>query len=305
MDRFGSVQGRRRFGEAQPRPHRSESRSRIRMCANGACVRPANVSFVSLVVEIRVDPGEYVGSLVRVVRPARRDDTHPPAGYRIALCGRMEHRRIDRVEDEVGSISSMPRARCASRLYRDWTIVASASCVDLGDPCVRSVVEPAVRPDRAVDAMDEAHIVACEPAKTAEVEVEGIEEACCRPLRDAIDLDEHAPTPELPTSARRNWWPPPVGGGANSWKSARSARPRLVPDALDLRSDFAGDRCRSPTRSSGNPAHRHRRDLRPIGSVRQEAADLARVSGHVRLRSTVSRALRPSPKPAPGRRGRL
>ena len=97
-------------------------------------------------------------------------------GERLALGGRVEDRRIDRVRDQVRideldperpvGVEAVPRLD--DRRVRELG-------VDLGDPRVRSVVEAAVRRDRAVDAVDEADVVAREAAEAAEVEVERVE----------------------------------------------------------------------------------------------------------------------------------
>ena len=168
---------------------------------------------VAIVVEMPVEPGDDVGALVRVVGPARRDDPYAPSGERLALGRRMEDRRVDRVRDHGGSTSSIPSARCASRLYRDCTIVASASSWLIS--AIRASV-PSSKPryvaDRAVDAMDEAHVVPREAAQPAEVEVEGVEEAGSCPRRDPVHLDRETASLELayerpqelvPTARRR------------------------------------------------------------------------------------------------------
>ena len=109
-----------------------------------------------------------------------------------------EDGRIDRVDDEprideldperAVSVEAVPRLD--DRRVRELRLIC-------GDPRVGSVVEPAVRPDRAVDPVDEANVVAREPAQPAEVEVEGVEEAGRRPGRDAVDLDDEPPPLEL------------------------------------------------------------------------------------------------------------
>ena len=63
--------------------------------------------------------------------------------------------------------------------------------------CVGPVVEAAVGPDGAVDAVDEAHVLPGQPAEAAEVEVERVEETCRGPRRDAIELDDEAAALEL------------------------------------------------------------------------------------------------------------
>ena len=83
--------------------------------------------------------------------------------------------------------------------------------VDRRDPLIGAVVEPAVRPDRTVDAVDEAHVVTGESAKAVEVEVERVEEADMVPAeilftstlspRRSSSADERAQ--ELVPAARR------------------------------------------------------------------------------------------------------
>ena len=79
----------------------------------------------------------------------------------------MEDRRIDRVDDEPRVDELDPeRAMSVEAVPRLDDRGVREAPVDLGDPCVGPVVEPAIRPDRAVDAMDEANVVAREPAQT-------------------------------------------------------------------------------------------------------------------------------------------
>ena len=113
--RSGSAPDRRRFAAAQRRaaPTRSgQGHERARKS------RPATREgqLVAIVVEVPVEPGDDLGALVRVVRPARRDDSHAPPGERLALDRRMEDRRIDRVRDQARVDELDPEPRCASRL---------------------------------------------------------------------------------------------------------------------------------------------------------------------------------------------
>ena len=130
-------------------------------------------------------------------------------------------------EIKRGSTSSIPSARCASRLYRDCTIVASASSrlisairasvpsskpryVAIG-PSTRWTKRTSSRAKRRSRRKSKLK----ELKRQALVPAESLFTSTVRPRRSSSD-----------TSARRNWCPPPVGGGANSWKSATSAAPR-------------------------------------------------------------------------------
>jgi hypothetical protein len=65
--------------------------------------------------------------------------------------------------------------------------------VDRCDAGVRAVVEAPVDADRAVDAVHHPAAATGEPPQTAEIEVEGVEEARRRTPREAVDLDGHSP----------------------------------------------------------------------------------------------------------------
>ena len=135
----------------------------------------------------------------------------------------------------TGLRGSSPSSRCFSRLYRDWRIVASASSVELHHETVGAVVEAPVRADRPVDPMDHPDVGPGEPPQPGRLEVERVVEAGRRAARDPVQLDlEPTPLRARRASARRNWCPPPAGGGANSWNSARSARPSRRPPQVEL-----------------------------------------------------------------------
>ena len=70
--------------------------------------------------------------------------------------------------------------------------------VELGDACVRAVVEAPVRAYRPVDAMHHPAVSAREAAEPPEVEVEGVEQADRSPARDPIQLDGQVTPLELP-----------------------------------------------------------------------------------------------------------
>ena len=107
----------------------------------------------------------------------------------------MKDGRIDRVDDEPRIDELEPeRAVSVEAVARLDDRRVGETAVDLGDPGIGSVVEPAVCPDRAVDPVDEANVRASKPAQSAEVEVEGVEEAGRRPGRDAVYLDDE-PSP--------------------------------------------------------------------------------------------------------------
>src|SRR4029078_2072697 len=65
-------------------------------------------------------------------------------------------------------------------------------CVDPGDALVGAVVEAPVDADRAVDAMHHSRAPGGEATETREVEVERVEQARGRALRDALLLDVEA-----------------------------------------------------------------------------------------------------------------
>src|SRR4029079_9517150 len=71
------------------------------------------------------------------------------------------------------------------------------SRIELGDARVCAVVEAAVRPDRTVDTMDQAHVGAHETTEAPEVEVERVHEAHRRPRRDLVELDRQVAPLEL------------------------------------------------------------------------------------------------------------
>ena len=114
--RCGSAPGRRRCARSSSASARAERAEHAD--ALERLVRPTRErQLVAVVIEVRVEPREDVRALVRVVRPARRDHADAPPLERLALGGRMEERRVDGVRDDHrGSTSSMPSARCASRL---------------------------------------------------------------------------------------------------------------------------------------------------------------------------------------------
>ena len=200
---------------------------------------PGERQLVARVVEVAVEPGERLTALAGVVRPARRDQPDPPPLERLAARRRMEDRRIDGVRDDHRVAELEPEL--AVLLERELRLEDRRGR-ELGvhrcDPRVCAVVEPSVDADRAVDAVHHPRAAFREPPQARDVEVERVEEAGGRLARDAVQLDRRGRETRARarahgrTGARR-----PTGGGANSWKSARSARPRRVRSTSDLGAD--------------------------------------------------------------------
>ncbi len=63
---------------------------------------PREGHLVAGVIEVRVEPGERLAALPRVVRPARRDHPHSATVQGFPARGPMEDRGIDRVRDHDG-----------------------------------------------------------------------------------------------------------------------------------------------------------------------------------------------------------
>jgi hypothetical protein len=107
----------------------------------------------------------------------------PASGSRST--GGWKHGRVDGVGDQVRlhelDTQRPMRLEAVARLH-DRRV--GESRVELGDARVCAVVEAAVRSDRAVDTMDEAHVGARETTEAPEVEVERVDEARRRPGRD-------------------------------------------------------------------------------------------------------------------------
>ena len=234
-DRFGWARDTRRSAAAPPRAAPSRSgrapgrARRPRPCGRRTSARSAR-GRDGASSHARTSPpllglSDQLDAMTRTRLPCER----------LSLGGWVEDRRVDRVRDQMRlheldaeiavRVEAVPRLD--DRRGRELG-------VDLGDALVGAVVEAAIRPDRAVHAVDEADVVARESAEAAEVEVERVDEADGGAAGDRVRARPSSPRrSSSATSARRNWCPPPVGGGANSWKSARSAapRPRRVPHA--------------------------------------------------------------------------
>ena len=149
-------------------------------------------------IEVPVEPGERLRALAGIVRPAARDQPHPPPLQRIAARRRMEDRRVDRVRDD----DRLPQLEAELAMLRERELRLEdrrgrERGVDLGDPRVGAVVEPPVRADRAVDPVDHAGPTLGEPPQAPEVEVERVEEASGRSAGDAVELDRETTAVEL------------------------------------------------------------------------------------------------------------
>ena len=193
----------------------------------------------------------------------------------------MEQRGVDRVGDEprIGEVDPESAMRFEAVPRLDDRRVRELA-VDLGDPRVGSVVEATVGPDRPVDAMDEAHVVAGESAEAAEVEVERVEEARRRPCRDAIELDGEAAPLELRDERAEELVP-----------SARRRRCELVEEReVGTRRVSGSGRGRPPFRARARQPRAARREpgrtrprsviprpCSPVGGVDEQAPDLVRV----------------------------
>ena len=219
------------------------------------CVLPANVTSNESRSRLRSSHSSTSAPLRGLSDQLRRDHAQPATCARLARCRRMKDRRVDRVVDHDRDRAGRARARGACRgctRLQDRRVGELA--IDLDDPPVGAVVEAAIDADRPVDAMHHAHAVAREPPQPREVEVEGVEEAGRRPAGEPVRprrRDRGARARR--TSASRNWLPPPYGGGANSWKTARSAAaaPRAQPVGLG-----PAAACERPHRLRGDCAAR-------------------------------------------------
>ena len=129
----------------------------------------------------------------------------------------------------TGSRSSKPSSRCFASENSDWKIVADASAALIS--AIRASV-PSSNPRYApIGPSTRCTMRAPRRAKRRSRRKSKLNEL----KRHTGVPPEIVPTstssPRLSssrTSARRNWCPPPAGDGANSWKSARSARPPRV-----------------------------------------------------------------------------
>ena len=146
--------------------------------------------------------------------------------------------------------------------------------------------------------MDEAHVVAREPAQAPEVEVERVEEAGRRPGRDAVDLDDAARDARAPRRARAGTGARRPSAAARTRGRARDRRHRAFGSGRERRPRSPSSRaaaCRRATGTEDRPANRH------AETVARSAASTSRCRisfaylVHVRLRSTVSRARCPRP----------
>ena len=166
--------------------------------------------------------------------------------------------------------------------------------VDLRDSCVRPVVEAAIRRDRTVDAVDEAHVVPGEAAEPAEVEVEGVEEAGSCSRGDPVHLDRETASLELgherpqelmPTARRRR-------RELVEERHIRRSSPREA-DAVDLRRDLARNRAGSTARPCDHAAPCHAEAVAPSAASTSNWRISFAYRAHVRWRSTVSRPCKP------------
>ena len=171
----------------------------------------------------------------------------------------MEDRRVRRVRDHdrVGELDAEPAVRVEAEARLAHGRLRELR-VHRGDPGVRAVVVSAVRADRPVHPVDEAHVVADEAPEPRQVEVERVEEARVRPTRDPVLLDRETPAPELAleraeelvAAARRRWR---VGvedrdvGAPGAGRAEIALRPHARGDVAERRAgvDERGARLRS------------------------------------------------------------
>ena len=142
----------------------------------------------------------------------------------------MEDGRVDRVRDDDRLDEPKPElAVLLEAVARLEHRRVGELLVHRGDPSIGAVVEAPVDADRPVHAVHQPAVRAHEPPQPSQVEVERVEETRRGASGDPVQLD-HEPalsssrderTEELVAAAGR--------GGSNSWKSARSARPRREP----------------------------------------------------------------------------
>ena len=223
-----------------------------------------------LLVEVAIEPGERLGPLGRVRRPARRDDAQRTPRKRLAggrrrvedqwIGGVRDDDRCDEV-DALGRVLLEAVARLEDRRVGDLR-------VDALDPPVAAVVEAAIRADRPVDAVDHPHALAMEAAQAAEVEVERVEQAHgCSP-RDAVPLDReparlelaHEPPQELVATSGR-WWRVVVEhgqvGGAGAARTDVQLGPHHGPDPAADRARVHGRRPRLRSQTHGRRTVKH------------------------------------------------
>ena len=197
---------------------RSRAGRRRGRARSAAGAPPGERELVPRVVEIAVEPAERVSPPLRGLSDqlvAISRTRLPSSGSRLG--GRMEDRRVDRVRDDHRRRAARARARGASRARtatgRSSRPRARRSPGRSTRPCRRRSRgrrrsgrrrgAPSARPRRA------------NRRSRAEVEVERVEEARRRPAGEAVRARPSSPRPSSSrTSARRNWCPPPEGGGA-------------------------------------------------------------------------------------------
>ncbi len=147
--------------------------------------------------------------------------------------------------------------------------------VDLRYPRIGPVVEAAVGGDRAVDPVDEPHVGAGEATEPTEVEVERVEQADIRAVRDAIQLDgESAPlelseerAQELVTAAGRR--------RRELVEEREICTSSSGPQEIRLRPELARDGAEPASHPEDGPACRH------AARARSAAADRRRPSSSV------------------------
>ena len=163
-------------------------------------------------------------------------------------------------EMTTGSRSSMPSSACFARLYRDCSTVASASSA-LIDWIRRSVPssKPRYAPIGPSTRWTILHSPRAKRRSRAKSKLNELNRHACVPP-EMRSCSTARPRPcSSPTSARRNWCPPPAGAGSKSWNTAMSADPRREP------SHSASARTR---RTAGRPARRTSR-----GAARTSTGD--------------------------------
>ncbi len=157
--------------------------------------------------------------LAATTRTGRRPSgSRPSGGWKIAGSGAFVI--------TTGSASAMPRRRCASRLKRDWHTVACASSAFIA--AIRASVPssypryvpigPSTRWTRRTSSRTKRR-------SRARSKLNELKRHACVPPEIRFSSTVRPRCRSSPSSARRNWLPPPDGGGAWAWKIATSARP--------------------------------------------------------------------------------
>ena len=168
----------------------------------------------------------------------------------------MEDRRVDRIRDDdrLAQLEA-ELAMLGERELRLEDRRGRERGVDLGDPRVGAVVEPAVRADRPIDPVHHPRTPASEAPQATEVEVERVEEAHGRAAGDRPGLDHEPATLELVYECAEELVPSPSGRRRELVEEREVGAAAARAEQVELASRQAGRAARETRRPAKRPSH--------------------------------------------------